>query len=186
MKYNFTAFFLFICLLHTNNLSAAVRTYSISCNDSEKTTSTIKCTSSMDITKTEYNAGDPEVIPCVCPNDETRVVYYKCESNETLAVWAIKKVPEELIDPLMNTNSNAGGCYACGTGDFLVGTKCYSCKEQTGIKEATTRGDAFAGASSCYIPSLTNSEDEKGTFKYLADCIYTCTNSNDELCKSNA
>lgn len=197
MKYNFTTFLLIMYLLHTNNLLAAVQTYKLSCLATGKNTSTINCTTSLSLSKTKYTSKvDTDIIPCVCPNDSARVIYYQCGETETSGQWNpvdisnIKNNPN--IDSTIQNNLNSGvtavnNCYACGTGNFLVGTKCYNCATETGYKGATTEEAAVTGIYSCIIPKGDTNEysDDKGTFKYIAQCAFTCTNNNDALCKSN-
>ena len=192
MKYNFTAFLLIMCLLHTNNLLAAVQTYKLSCLATNKNTSTINCTTSLSLSKTKYTSKvDTDIIPCVCPNDSARVIYYQCGEDGTSGQWKpvdISKNTSDAIDPIIKkTNSVSNNCYACGKGNFLVGTKCYNCADETGYKGATTEEVAVTGIYSCIIPKGDTNEysDDKGTFKYIAQCAFTCTNNNDALCKSN-
>lgn len=179
-------------LLHTNNLLAAVQTYKLSCLATNKNTSTINCTTSLSLSKTKYTSKvDTDIIPCVCPNDSARVIYYQCGETETSGQWnpvdISKNTSDEIDSIIKTTNSVSNNCYACGKGNFLVGTKCYNCADETGYKGATTEEAAVTGIYSCIIPKGDTNEysDDKGTFKYIAQCAFTCTNNNDALCKSN-
>lgn len=182
-----------MCLLHTNNLLAAVQTYKLSCLATNKNTSTINCTTSLSLSKTKYTSKvDTDIIPCVCPNDSARVIYYQCGEDGTSGQWKpvddISKNTSDAIDPIIKkTNSVSNNCYACGKGNFLVGTKCYNCAKETEYTGATTEEVAVTGIYSCIIPKGDTNEysDDKGTFKYIAQCAFTCTNNNDALCKSN-
>ena len=179
-------------LLHTNNLLAAVQTYKLSCLATNKNTSTINCTTSLSLSKTKYTSKvDTDIIPCVCPNDSARVIYYQCGETETSGQWnpvdISKNTSDEIDSIIKTTNSVSNNCYACGKGNFLVGTKCYNCAAETGYNGATTEEAAVTGIYSSIIPKGDTNEysDDKGTFKYIAQCAFTCTNNNDALCKSN-
>lgn len=193
MKPNFATSFLIVYLLYLQNSFADVKSYTISCSTDKKTCITDKSMTQL------TNSGSDGIIPCICPSDNARVIYYTCDSG----AWKTVDVSEsdsQTIDQIIkgNIKSNTGenteennsvsnGCYACGKGNFLVGTKCYKCADETGYKGATTEEVAVAGIHSCIIPEGDNNEysDDKGTFKYIAQCAFTCTNNNDALCKSN-
>jgi hypothetical protein len=184
MKPNFTTSFLIVYLLYLQNSFANVKSYTISCSADKKT-----CITDKSMTKLTYSGGDGVIVPCICPGDNTRVIYYTCDkgTNTWTTVDVSKSTSEEIDQTIQKTNSVSNGCYACGKGNFLVGTKCYSCADETGYKGATTEEVAVAGIFSCIIPKGDTNEysDDKGTFKYIAQCAFTCTNNNDALCKSN-
>ena len=192
MKPNFATSFLIVYLLYLQNSFADVKSYTISCSTDKKT-----CITDKSMTKLTYTGDDKDIIPCKCPGDNARVIYYTCgttkiDNTETTA-WQIVNVSQDTsdaIDPIIkdNTNSVSNGCYACGKGNFLVGTKCYNCAEETGYTGATTGGVAVTGIYNCIINPKDDQNtysDDKGKFRYIAQCAFTCTNSNDALCKSN-
>ena len=202
MKPNFTTSFLIVYLLYLQNSSADIKSYTISCSTDQKTCMTDKSMTQL------TNSSSDGIIPCICPSDKARVIYYICDKNN--GVWETVDVSKDpyknsnTIDQIIkdninkNTGENTGenteennsvsnGCYACGKGNFLVGTKCHSCANATEYEGATTEEVAVAGIHNCIIPEGDDTEysDDKGKFKYMAQCAFTCTNSNDALCKSN-
>ena len=191
MKPNFTTSFLIVYFLQMYNSSADVRTYNIKCTSSNKHATTIECKSSKTL-NSSYTDGAGDVIPCVCPSDSARVIYYLCgndgnESAQWNPITDKDKIKAKLGTDIIIADVDGNNCYACGTGNFLVGTECHSCEDETGVEGATTNEKAVVGIYSCVIPKDTEElTDEKGSFKYLADCFFTCTNDNDPLCKSNA
>lgn len=192
MKPNFTISFLIVYLSQIYDSSAVTQT-NISCTTSGKASTTIECQTNSQLSETSYTPGS--VVPCICPNDSTRIIYYRCFTTENSATWSpitnihvnsddydVSNIHGIIPDEAPDTNK----CYACGKGNFLVDTTCYSCAKETGIKGATTDKEAVVGVYNCKNNINKDQEDEKGTFKYVANCYFTCTNNNDPLCKSNA
>lgn len=199
MKPNFTASFFIVYLLYIQCLFADTKTYTISCahtsvtedGTAETHVTSLECKTSATLPKTKLSSTDGDTIPCVCPENSARVIYYRCAAGSNgSAAWqptSIAEIPSQNVDPIiLTTDSGINGCYACGVGNFLVGTTCYSCAEKTGSLYATTKEEDVSGIQNCYIPEDTsNLEDEKGIFSYMADCYFDCTESTNELCTSN-